>query len=316
MGTLSTRGSNQTLTLATPSKLTALSPVPGERLPTGGNSAIVYSISPGYLRAAGTRLLLGRDIDSHDKEGAPAVAIVNQALADFLFQNENPLGKHVRMSLRAADPGIEIVGVVETGKYESIGEDLHPVVFRPIEQTGRKEVTLVVRTALPAPQATDLLRKTILDLDPELTLFNVGSLKDQLGLALFPARAAGIVLGIFGFLAMVLAATGLFAVVANAVARRTREIGIRMALGGRPGQVLSSILKQTLALGMIGVAIGAFVTLAAGRLLSAILYGVSPRDPVTYATAILLMVVVALLACWNPAARAVHIDPARTLRED
>ena len=113
-----------------------------------------------------------------------------------------------------------------------------------------------------------------------------------------------------------LAATGLFAVVANAVARRTREIGIRMVLGGRPGQVLSSILKRTLALGTIGVAIGAVVTLAAGRLLSAILYGVSPRDPVTYATAILLMAVVALLACWHPATRAVHIDPARTLRED
>jgi predicted permease len=286
-------------------------PKPSER-----RSAIVYSISPGYLRAAGTRLLLGRDIDSHDREGAPAVGIVNQAFADFLFQKENPLGKHVRMSLSAADPGIEIVGVVETGKYESIGEDPHPVVFRPIEQTGRREATLVVRTALPAPQATELLRKTILDLDPELTLFNVGSLKDQLALALFPARAAAIVLGIFGFLAMVLAATGLFAVVANAVARRTREIGIRMALGGRPGQVLSSILKRTLALGTIGVAIGVFVTLAAGRLLSAILYGVSPRDPVTYATAILLMAVVALLACWNPAARAVHIDPARTLRED
>jgi ABC-type antimicrobial peptide transport system permease subunit len=220
------------------------------------------------------------------------------------------------MSLSAADPGIEIVGVVETGKYESIGEDPHPVVFRRIEQTGRKEATLVVRTALPAPQATELLRKTILDFDPELTLFNVGSLKDQLALALFPARAAAIVLGIFGFLAMVLAATGLFAVVANAVARRTREIGIRMALGGRPGQILSSILKRTLALGTIGLAIGAFVTLAAGRLLSAILYGVSPRDPVTYATAILLMAVVALLACWSPAARAVHIDPARTLRED
>jgi len=135
-------------------------------------------------------------------------------------------------------------------------------------------------------------------------------------LPLFPARAAAILLGVFGFLAMVLAATGLFALMAYAVARRTREIGIRMALGARPGLVLSSVLKRTLVLCAVGVSLGALATLAAGRLLSAVLYGVSPRDPVTYATAILLMSLVALLACWSPAARAIRIDPARTLREE
>jgi ABC-type antimicrobial peptide transport system permease subunit len=144
----------------------------------------------------------------------------------------------------------------------------------------------------------------------------VGGLKDQLSFPLFPARAAAIVLGVFGFLAMVLAATGLFALMAYAVARRTREIGIRMALGARPGRVLSSVLKRTLVLCAVGVSLGALVTLAAGRLLAGVLYGVSPRDPVTYATAILLMSLVALLACWSPAARAIRIDPARTLREE
>jgi predicted permease len=286
-------------------------PKPSER-----RFAIEYSISPGYLQAAGTRLLLGRDINSHDRDGAPPVAIVNQALADLLFPKENPLGRRFRMSPSAADRGMEIIGVVETGKYSSIGEDPKPAVFLPIEQTGRREATLVVRTALSTTQAVELLRKTILDLDPELTLFNVGSLKDKLALPLFPARAAAIVLGVFGFLAIILAATGLFALVAYAVRRRAREIGIRMALGGRPIHVLSSILRRTLALCIIGVAIGAFVTLGASRLLSAVLYGVSPRDPVAYGTAILLMTFVALLACWSPATRAVQIDPARTLRED
>jgi putative ABC transport system permease protein len=235
-------------------------------------------------------------------------------MADLLFPGENPLGKRFRMG--ATDRGIEIVGVVETGKYESLGEDPHPVLFRPIQQTGRREVTLVVRTALPPAQATQMLRKTILDLDPELTLYNVGSLEDQLALPLFPARAAAIVLGAFGFLAMVLAATGLFAQIAYAVARRTREIGIRMALGARPREVLASVVRRTLVLCAVGVSIGTLATLVAGRLLSAILYGISPRDPATYAAAVLLMAMVAILACWNPAARAIRIDPARTLRED
>jgi predicted permease len=286
-------------------------PPPSER-----HRATTYKISPGYLRAAGTKLLRGRDIGSHDREGAPAVALVNQALADLLFGKEDPLGKHFRMTLNAADAGMEIVGVVETGKYESLGEDPKPVVFLPVGQTGTEETTLVVRTTLPAQQTAELLRKTILDLDPELTLYSVGGLKDQLALPLFPARAAAILLGVFGFLAMVLAATGLFALMAYAVARRTREIGIRMALGARPGLVLSSVLKRTLVLCAVGVSLGALATLAAGRLLSAVLYGVSPRDPVTYATAILLMSLVALLACWSPAARAIRIDPARTLREE
>ncbi len=284
--------------------------------PSARHYAIAYGISPGYFRAAGTRLLRGRDIDEHDRQGAPAVAIVNQALADLLFPNENPLGKHIRGSLNAADSGNEIVGVVETGKYESLGEDPQPVVFRPIEQANTGQVTVVARTALPAAQAAQMLRKTILDLDPELTLYNVGSLQDQLALPLFPARAAAIVLGAFGFLAMVLAATGLFAVVAYAVARRTREIGIRMALGARPREVLASVLERTLVLCAVGVSIGTLVTMAAGRLLSAVLYGISPRDPATYAAAVLLMAAVAILACWNPAARAIRIDPARTLREE
>jgi predicted permease len=276
-------------------------------------ASTIYNMSPGYLETAGTRLLLGRNVNDHDREGAPPVAIVNEALAHLLFDNENPLGKHISLG----DQHLEIIGVVETGKYQYLSEDPHPAAFLPIAQTGpgTKLTTLVARTPLPPPQATDLLRKTVLDLDPELTLFNMGSLKDQLALPLFPARAAAIVLGVFGVLAMVLAATGLFALMAYSVARRMREIGIRMALGARPAQVLLSVLRRTVVLCVVGISIGIIVTLAAGRLLSAVLYSVSSRDPITYFTAIFLLGVVALLACWSPAARAIRIDPARTLRE-
>ncbi len=288
-------------------------PKPGER--SGAVGAVIYNISPGYLQAAETKLLLGRDLNSFDRQGAPPVAIVNQALTHLLFGNEEPLGKHLRMSLNAADKGVEIVGVVETGQYEYLGEDPKPVVYLPIAQTGTDWTTLVARTRLPAHTATELLRKTALDLNPELSFSNAGSLKEQLALPLFPARAAAIVLGVFGMLAMVLAATGLFALVAYAVARRTREIGIRMALGAQTFQVLSSVLGRTLVLCAVGISAGTIITLAAGRLLSAVIYGVGPRDPATYGIALVLMTAVALLACWQPAARAVRIDPAGALRE-
>ncbi|HLJ46475.1 MAG TPA: ABC transporter permease [Bryobacteraceae bacterium] len=278
--------------------------------------AVMYNIAPGYLQAAGTKLVAGRDFSRYDRDGAPAVAIVNQALADALYPNENPLGRNFRITLDAADKGIEIVGIVETGKYESLGEDPKPVVFQPIAQTGTEETTLVARTVLPPEQATESLRKAVLELDPELTIYNAGGLKEQLALPLFAARAAATVLGVFGFLAMVLAATGLFGLMAYAVARRTRELGIRMALGAQALTILSAVLKRTLALCGAGLCLGTVVTLAASRLLSAVLYGVSPRDPATYAIAILLMAVVAVLACWSPATRAIHVDPARTLREE
>lgn len=275
------------------------------------HAAIVYNISPGYLHTAETRLLAGRDIDDRDRKGGPLVAIVNEALVQLLYGKENPLSKH----LRVGDKVFEIIGVVETGKYESLGEDPHPAVFLPIAQTGIGWTTLVARTSLPPQQATEMLRKTVLDLNPDLTLFNVGSLKAQLALPLFPARAAAIVLGVFGVLAMVLAATGLFALVAYSVARRLREIGIRMALGARPGQVLSSVLRRTVILCAIGISVGTLITLAAGKLLSAVLYGVSPRDPITYVTALGIMIAVALVACWHPAVRAIRVDAARALRE-
>lgn len=280
------------------------------------HSGTIYNISPGYLRAAGTQLLSGRDFDNRDRVGMPPVAIVNEALVHLLFPDENPLGKHLRLSLDASDKGLDIVGVVETGKYEYLGEDPHPAVFLPIQQTGIAWATLVGRGPLPPQVATDLLRRAVLDLNPELSLSNAGSLKDQLALPLFPARMAALVLSLFGLLAMILAATGLFALVAYAVARRTREIGIRMALGARSGQVLAAIFSRTIVLCAVGILIGATGTLFASRLLSSILYGVSPRDPTAYISALVLMIAVSLLACWNPASRAIRTDPARTLREE
>jgi predicted permease len=288
--------------------------------PSRRRAAILYDISPGYLQAAGTRLLAGRDIDNHDtpdaRPGAPRVVIVNEACAHALFGGENPVGRRMRVGVNPPDGPVEIVGVVEDGKYEYLGEPPHPVIFRPLAAAGIRSRTLVARSGLPAQQVTELLRKTVLDLNPELTLLNAGSLKDQLALALLPVRIVAIVLSTFGGLAIVLAATGLFALIAYAVSRRTREIGIRMALGARRSQVLSSVLTRTLLLCSAGALTGALMARGAGKLLSAVLYGVSPSDPATWAAAFLIVAGVALLACWQPALRAIRIDPALTLREE
>ena len=284
-------------------------PKPSER-----RVAIIYNISPGYLRAAGTTLLAGRDINVHDRNDSTPVALINQTFARLVFGNENPLGQRVRISL-SGHP-IEVAGIVEDGKYETLNEPPRAAAFLPLTQFTNHWTTLVARSPLPSAVATALLRKTVLDMDPEITLFATGSLKDHLALPLLGARVAAIVLGVFGAFAMALAATGLFALMSYAVSRRTREIGIRMALGAKRRQILSSVLGRALILCGAGIAVGAVITLAAGHLLSAVLYGVSPRDPITYGAALCLMTIVGLLACWTPAARAVHTDPVRALREE
>jgi ABC-type antimicrobial peptide transport system permease subunit len=161
-----------------------------------------------------------------------------------------------------------------------------------------------------------MLRRAVMELDPSLSVYAAGSLSDQLGLVLFPARIAAIVLGAFGLLAIVLAATGVYGIMAYAVSRRTREIGIRMALGAKPSQVLGVVLSHTALLVAIGTAAGIGLALLAGRLFSQILYGISPLDPLTYSLAIGAMALVAFAACWFPARRAIGVDPVTSLRTE
>jgi predicted permease len=277
--------------------------------------AAMYRISAGYLRAAQTRVIAGRDFTADDKMGVRRVAIVNQAFARQLLPGENPIGKRFRHD-PAGNDWREIVGVVEDGKYRSLGEKPMPAVFQPIEQVAMAGTTIVARSPLPEDQVAAMLRRAVMELDPSLSVYAVGSLTDQLGLVLFPARIAAIVLGAFGLLAIVLAATGVYGIMAYAVSRRTREIGIRMALGAKPSQVLGVVLSHTALLVAIGTAAGIGLALLAGRLFSQILYGISPVDPVTYSLAIGAMALVAFAACWFPARRAIGVDPVTSLRTE
>jgi predicted permease len=284
-------------------------PRPGE-IP----SANLYTITPGYLQAMHTRLIAGRDLDLRDKQDVALVALVNETFARRLLAGQDPIGKRFRHG--ATGKWIQIAGVVEDGKYGSLSESPELAIFESMAQRWSQDQTLIARSPMPETETVRLMRRAALELDPSLTVFADGTLTSALGLALFPARMAAVVLGSFGALAVVLAATGVYGIMAYAVSRRTREIGIRMALGAAPSQVARLVLTRTAKLLAGGIAIGFALAFAAGEFFSVILYGVSAHDPITYLCAIAFMAAVAFVACWVPARRAIHVDPLTALRAD
>ena len=275
-------------------------------------NAIAYEATPGYFHAMQTALLAGRDFDDRDRKGAPGVVIVNQAFADQLLPNENALGKRIR----AGGDLLQIVGIVEDGKYESLGEGRAAAMFRPLSQAYNSSTYVVARSKVATDQALREVQQAVHDLDSSVVLIEAGSLYDHLRLPLFPARLAVSVLGSFGGLAILLAATGIYGVVAYSVSRRTREIGIRIAIGASRGHVFSVVLRRTAMLLSIGSILGMLAATVAGGLFAPILYGVNPKDPATFVAAVALMVLVTFAASWLPARRAITLDPLTALRQE
>ncbi len=218
-------------------------------------SANVYEISPGFLHTLGIRRELGRDIEWRDAQGAPRVAIVNRAFARKIMRTDNPIGRHFTWSWRLSDP-TEIIGVVEDGKYESLTEAAKPVVFEPILQRYNATTVVAVKSTLPPGQIVGAMRQAVAALDPSLPVYGAGSVEQMLGFALFPSQAAAVALSAFGVLALVLAATGIHGLVAYAVSRRRREIGIRIAIGAGARDVLGVVLGRIALLLGIGAAVG------------------------------------------------------------
>jgi predicted permease len=288
----------------------------GKPEPRAGDlpTANMYFITPGYLQAMRTRLIAGRDLDQRDSKDAPSVALVNEAFVHQLLPGVDPVGKRFRH--RTTDKWIQIAGVVEDGKYRSLGETPSPTIFETMEQNWSPGQTLVARSPLAEAETAGLLRRAAAELDPSLTVFDDGSLTGALGLALFPAKLVAVVLASFGLLAVVLAATGVYGIMAYAVSRRTREIGIRMALGAAPSEVARVVLTRTAKLLAAGITIGFALAFASGQFFGQILYGISAHDPLTYLYAIALMAVVAFVACWVPARRAIQVDPLTALRAE
>jgi predicted permease len=274
-----------------------------------------YSVTPGYFRTMQTRIVSGREFGDQDKPGATAVAIVNQALAQRLFPGENALGKRFRQGATSTN-WIQIVGIAQDGKYESLNDSSQPAIFWPRAQRFDTFTTVVARSALPPGDVVRAIQQTVLSLEPDTPFFQAGSLEEHLAFPLLPARIAALMLGAFGVLAAILASTGVYGMLAYAVSRRTCEIGIRVAIGATKKNVIALVLRRAFVIVGGAGAVGAGLALSLGKFFTPILYGVSPRDPETYLLALALMAAIGLIACLVPARRALAIEAAVALREE
>ena len=266
-----------------------------------------------YCETMGIALVRGRDFSDTDRKESPAVAIINQTLAGRLWPDENPIGKRLLLGGPKGQP-VEVVGLTRDGKYDSLGERPQPFLYRPVTQDYQSTMTLVARSEGDPRALLAAAEEQVRELDRNLAVFHAQTLAEYVRASLAPARLGAMLLGIFGLLGLGLAAVGVFSVVAYSASQRTREIGIRMALGAQPGDVTRLVLKE----GMIPVGIGMGLGLGAGfvlaQLVASFLYGVSATDPMTFVSVTLLLAAVAFLACYLPARRATKVDPLATLR--
>ena len=270
-------------------------------------------VGPNYFKTMETPLLRGRDFAETDRKGAPGVVVLNETLAATLWPGEDALGKRVSVS-GPEGPFLEVVGVARDGKYRSLGETPHPYIYQPLLQSYDPKMTLVVRTTGEPQSVAAAVREQIRALDANLPVADVKTLRDQLDLSLFPSRVAAWTLGGFGVLALLLAAIGIYGVVSYSVAQRTREIGVRMALGAKEKDVLRLVLGEGLFVIAVGLALGLLLAVAATRVIAGFLYGVGATDPLTFAGVPLLLGFVALVASYIPARRATKVDPLVALR--
>ncbi|MBI3653987.1 MAG: ABC transporter permease [Acidobacteria bacterium] len=288
-------------------------PVRGAEVP----SAMVSSVSADYFSTMEIALLAGRSFTEQDNDKASQVAIVNESFVRRLIPElgsvQEAIGK--RFSFQGvAGPFIQIVGVTGDGKYWTIGEAPQPFAYSPLLQSYNASVSLVVRTSVEPRSLISAIRQEFQTLDETLPVFSVKTLTEHMGFSLFPARVAALLLGSFGLLALLLAAIGIYGVMAYSVAQRTREIGIRMALGAQAGEVLKMVLKQGVTLALLGVSLGLLAALAVTQLMSSVLYGVSATDLLTFVLVSALLTGVAMVACLVPARRAAKVDPMIALR--
>jgi putative ABC transport system permease protein len=277
-------------------------------------------VLPDYFRTMGIRLIKGRDFTARDDLNARPVAIINETLARRFFPNEDPLGKRIRPGI-AAGPGDapmrEIVGVVSDVRYRSLTEDVPPEVYTPYPQLAvTTGMWIALRTDADPLSLTGAARAEVQALDKELPVFEVKTLDQYFSGAVAHPRFNALLLLLFACVALLLTAVGLYGVISYSVTQRTREIGIRMALGAQTHDTLRLVVKQGMTLTLIGVAIGLGGALALTRLLKTLLYGVSAVDPLTFAVIALLLALVSLVACWIPARRATKVDPLIALRSE
>jgi putative ABC transport system permease protein len=277
-------------------------------------------VSTDYFQTMGIPLVRGRVFTDHDTDSSGDVAIINEAAARRYWPNEDPIGK--RISLGAPNEWREIVGLVGDTRHEGLDADADPAAFLPQQQgffnlgTGfERTMTLVIRTGSDAASLTSILRASVASIDPQLPVGMVRPMDDVIGDSLAPRRLNFVLVSVFAFVAVVLTAAGLYGVMAYVVAQRTREIGVRMALGATRSQVLALMFRQAGALTGIGIGLGVAGALLLTRSMTSLLFGVSAADPFVYVGVSALLAAVALIAVAVPSSRATRIDPLRALRD-
>lgn len=283
----------------------------GGRPDSDAGIAVDYQmVDEEYFETLRVPLLAGRTFTAADRAGAPPVLIVNQTLAERVWPGQSPLGRRLAMG----DEEREVVGVVAAGKYESYRDEDVVFMYFPFGQRYSGTMTVHARARAEPGAAIRAMRLELAALDPDIALEDAEPLSNTMAFFLFPQRMAGGLIGVFGLLGLLLAAIGIYGILAYHVAQRTREIGIRMALGARRPDVVRLVVRGGLTLVSIGLAVGLAAAFAATRLLQSLLYGVTPTDPMTFIGVPLLLVLVALLASYLPARRATRVDPMVALR--
>jgi predicted permease len=271
-----------------------------------------YRVSPGYLAASATPLVAGRDVSFADTRTTPLVAVVNQEFARRLFHSENVVGRYFK---NQSGQSVQIVGLMGDGKHFTLSEDPEAAAFFPISQEGSQQTALVVRTKRDTGDMVTSIREAICDLDRAVPIQESGTWTSQLGLSFFPSQLATTALGLFGAFGLLLSITGTFGLASYTVSKRLRELGIRVALGARTREVVSTALGRMLVLLAAGSVVGIVLGVATSRLLSAVVYQATAQDPFVLVCVVSTMALTGSLAVAGPVRRALHVDPAKLLRE-
>jgi putative ABC transport system permease protein len=257
-------------------------------------------------------LLKGREFTTQDRKGSPGVVIINDALARGQWPNEDPIGK--RFTIGFEKEPREIIGVVGSIKQTTLDAEVRPAMYMPHLQSPNSGLTVLVRTVGEPLALAAAVREQVRVLDKDVPVTNVRTMDQVFGASVAQPRFSMLVVALFAVLALVLSTVGIYGVMAYSVSRRGHEIGVRMALGARSGQVLKLVLKEGMTLVALGIAIGLFGAFALTRLLATLLFGVSAKDPVMFISVATLLAAVAFIACYIPARRATKVDPLVALR--
>jgi predicted permease len=281
-----------------------------------GQTAMANVVGPGFFTTMGIPLLRGRDFTNRDSEDTPLVAIVSETMVKQFFPGEDPIGKRFTTGFsNASGQWTEIVGIARNSKYAALSEPSTPVVYMPMTQRHETGVTLYVRASVSPAALVSTIRREIQSLEPNLPVPDIQTMTQTIGTSLYAPRMGAVLLSVFGGLALLLASLGVYAVLAFSISRRTREIGIRIALGANRHGVLGLVLREGMSLVATGLAIGLLAGYFASKWIQGFLFDVSPRDLTTFTVVPCVLAAVALLACYLPARRATRVDPVIALRD-